>query len=149
MYGLSFMATSRDVLTELLRLAPRLERLRAEGHDQHGLTGPRLRLLFLLNDGGPSTSAELARHLDVTPRAVTSLVDGLEERGLARRRAHPSDRRATLVEVSPAGARTCARLDRGYGRLADELLAGTSDRQLAAGLAVLRRVESGLDARRT
>jgi DNA-binding MarR family transcriptional regulator len=148
MYRLSFMVTSRDVLTELLALAPRLERLRVDGIDQR-LTSSRLRLLALLADGGPLTSAELARRMDVTPRAVTALVDGLESRGLARRRPHPSDRRATLVEVSPAGARTWARLDRGYGRLADELLAGTSDRQLAAGMAVLRRVGSRLDDRRS
>ena len=142
------MTTSRDVLTELLRLAPRLERLRTGGFERHGLTAPRVRLLSFLATDGPLTSAELARRLGVTPRAVTALVDGLVEQRLVRRRPHPSDRRATLVSLSARGARTCARLDSGFYQLADELLAGASDRQLAAGLAVIRRLDRGLDARR-
>ena len=77
-----------------------------------------------------------------------ALVDGLEEHRLVRRSPHPSDRRATLVSLSSSGTRTCVRLASGYGRLADELLAGTTDRQLAAGLAVIRRLDRGLDARR-
>jgi DNA-binding MarR family transcriptional regulator len=142
------MATSRDVLTELLRLAPRLERLGAGGLEGDGLTPPRVRVLSFLDTEGPLTSAELARRLDVTPRAVTALVDGLVEQRLVRRHPHPSDRRATLVSLSARGARTCTRLDSGFRQLADELLAGASDRQLAAGLAVIRRVDRGLDARR-
>jgi DNA-binding MarR family transcriptional regulator len=142
------MATSLEMLTELLRLAPRLERLRAQGLEQQGLTGPRLRLLSFLHTEGPLTSADLARRLDVTPRAVTALVDGLVEQRLVRRRPHPSDRRATLVSLSARGARTCTRLDSGYGELADELLAGATDRQLAAGLALIRRLDRSLDARR-
>ena len=142
------MATSLEVLTELLRLAPRLERLRSLGLERDGLTTPRLRVLSILHQEGPLTSAELSRRLDVTPRAVTALVDGLVEHHLVLRSPHPSDRRATLVSLSPRGTGTCARLASGYGRLADELLAGTSDRQLAAGLAVIRRLDRGLSARR-
>jgi DNA-binding MarR family transcriptional regulator len=142
------MATSLDVLTELLRLAPRLERLRIVGLERHGLTTPRLRLLSFLQTDGPLTSAELARRLDVTPRAVTALVDGLVEQHLVRRRPHPSDRRATLVSLTPRGSRMCTRLESGFCQLAEELLAGTSDRQLAAGLAVIRRLDRGVDARR-
>ena len=143
------MATSLDVITELLRLAPKLERLRAMGLERHGLTAPRVRVLDHLHTDGPLTSAELARRLDVTPRAVTALVDGLVAQRFVRRQPHPSDRRATLVTLSARGARTYARLDSGFCQLAEELLAGTSDRQLAAGLAVIRRLDRGLDARRT
>ena len=37
---------------------------------------------------------------------VTTIVDELEERGLAARRPHPSDRRIKTVELTAAGART-------------------------------------------
>src|SRR4051794_33901846 len=141
------MVTSLEVLTELLRLAPRLERLRLRGVERDGLTTPRLRVLTILHQHGPLTSAELSRRLDVTQRAVTALVDGLEAHRLVSRRPHPSDRRATLVALSSQGTRTYSRLDSRYGRLADELLAGTSDHQLAAGLAMIRRLDRRLDAR--
>jgi DNA-binding MarR family transcriptional regulator len=142
------MATSLEMLTELLQLAPRLERVRARGLERHGLTTPRLRVLSIVHRDGPLTSAELSRRLDVTPRAVTGLVDGLEEQRLVARTPHPSDRRATLVTPSARGSCIYARVAAAYARLAEELLSGTSDRQLAAGLAVIRRLDRGLDARR-
>jgi DNA-binding MarR family transcriptional regulator len=36
---------------------------------------------------------------------MTAMVDAMEEAQLVVRRPHPTDRRATLVELSPAGAR--------------------------------------------
>jgi DNA-binding MarR family transcriptional regulator len=44
--------------------------------------------------------ADLAGELDVTPRNVTALVDGLEAEGLVRRVPHATDRRVTLVELT-------------------------------------------------
>ena len=46
---------------------------------------------------------ELAEHLSVTKRNVTSLVDGLEKEALAVRHPHPADRRSTLVALTEAG----------------------------------------------
>jgi DNA-binding MarR family transcriptional regulator len=64
---------------------------------------PRLRLLYTLHCNGPQRMADLAEALEVTPRSVTALVDGLETEGLVRRTPHPTDRRATIVELE-AGA---------------------------------------------
>ena len=44
--------------------------------------------------------ADLADALEVTPRNITALVDGLEGEGLVQRSAHPTDRRVTLVELT-------------------------------------------------
>src|ERR1700674_3672138 len=60
----------------------------------------RMRLLCQLHDDGPRRMADLASGLDVTPRNVTTLVDGLERDGLVRRRPHPTDRRATVIELT-------------------------------------------------
>jgi DNA-binding MarR family transcriptional regulator len=51
---------------------------------------------------------ELADALGVERPNATVLVDDLESRGLARRRPHPSDRRARIVEATPKGTR-CGR----------------------------------------
>ena len=48
----------------------------------------------------------LGERLGVTPRNVTKLVDALEEEGLLRRKPHPTDRRATLIELTPEGEKT-------------------------------------------
>ena len=64
------------------------------------LSYSRMRLLCQLHDDGPRRMADLASALDVTPRNVTTLVDGLEREGLVRRRPHATDRRVTVIELT-------------------------------------------------
>lgn len=45
--------------------------------------------------------SELKEELGVTATNITALIDALEEDGLVMRKAHPTDRRATVIEVSP------------------------------------------------
>ncbi|MDA0269878.1 MAG: MarR family transcriptional regulator [Chloroflexi bacterium] len=47
----------------------------------------------------PWRMSDLAASLGVSGRMMTSLVDNLEGEGLVRRRVHPTDRRAMLVEL--------------------------------------------------
>jgi DNA-binding MarR family transcriptional regulator len=75
-----------------------------------GANVTRLRLLHLVRCHGPQKMADLADSLDVTPRSVTALVDGLEAEGLVRRLAHATDRRVTLVELACDGDRVAAQM---------------------------------------
>jgi DNA-binding MarR family transcriptional regulator len=56
--------------------------------------------------------SELANQLGIVPRSATSVVDDLEAAGLVARKPDPADRRATLVELTPAGGRVLARIRR-------------------------------------
>ena len=69
-----------------------------------GTTPARARLLAVLQCHGSRKMSELGAELGVTPRNITKLVDGLEAEGLVARKAHPSDRRATLVSLTDKGA---------------------------------------------
>ena len=44
--------------------------------------------------------SELKEELGVTATNVTALVDSLEKDGLVTRKRHPTDRRATIVELT-------------------------------------------------
>jgi DNA-binding MarR family transcriptional regulator len=44
--------------------------------------------------------SELKEELGVTATNITALVDSLEKDGLVVRQAHPTDRRATVIELS-------------------------------------------------
>lgn len=68
------------------------------------ITPAHLRALRMLNRHGTMRLSELSDHLGIAPRSATEVVDALESRGLARRRADPGDRRATLVDVTERGA---------------------------------------------
>jgi DNA-binding MarR family transcriptional regulator len=68
-----------------------------------GSTPARMRLLGVLHCKGPQIMSELGDALGVTARQVTNLVDALEEEGLVRRAEHPTDRRATVIEITREG----------------------------------------------
>lgn len=104
-----------------------------------GLTVPRAHLLWELHRRGPTTQQVLAGALDVTPRNITGLVDGLVATGFVTREPHPTDRRATLVSLTDHGARTAKAMEAGHDDLAEQLFAGMSDRQFAG-------LVKGLDA---
>jgi DNA-binding MarR family transcriptional regulator len=46
---------------------------------------------------------QLGRQLQIHQTSITSLVDRLENQGLIKRTPHPSDRRSTLAQMTPAG----------------------------------------------
>lgn len=66
----------------------------------------RLCLSFLWPD--PQPASAIARHVRLTPAAVTALIDRLEKRGFVRRKADPNDRRRVMVEASEATWRITA-----------------------------------------
>jgi DNA-binding MarR family transcriptional regulator len=74
-----------------------------EVNTSDGISYPRLRLLEALHCGGPGIMRDIAEQIGLTPRNMTAAVDCLEQEGLVTRRPHPSDRRATIVELTKAG----------------------------------------------
>ena len=74
------------------------------------MTYARMRLLGTLHCQGPQIMTSISDELGVTRRNVTALVDALEEEGLVRRKPHPTDRRATVIEMTDQGAETMDRM---------------------------------------
>ena len=72
---------------------------------RHGVTFARYEVLMLLlfSRAGSLPMAKIGERLQVHPTSVTNAVDRLEAAGLVRRSAHPTDRRATLVELLDPG----------------------------------------------
>jgi DNA-binding MarR family transcriptional regulator len=60
--------------------------------------------------GNPIPMRELAGYLRCDSSYVTSVVDTLEQHRLARRQAHPTDRRVKVVVLTPAGERLARRV---------------------------------------
>jgi DNA-binding MarR family transcriptional regulator len=69
------------------------------------VTHGQVRVLRTLDHADrPLRLSELANQLGIVPRSATSVVDDLEAAGLVARKPDPNDRRATLVDLTPAGA---------------------------------------------
>jgi DNA-binding MarR family transcriptional regulator len=69
-----------------------------------GISPSLVKTLIYLSREEPHAMRDLAEHWGCDASYVTALVDGLEERGLAERRPHPTDRRVKTVVLTPEGA---------------------------------------------
>ena len=72
------------------------------------LTFARYEVLMLLHfsSRGSMPVTKASGRLQVHPTSITNAVDRLEKAGLVIRRPHPTDGRATLVEITNDGRRT-------------------------------------------
>ncbi|RDG35223.1 MarR family winged helix-turn-helix transcriptional regulator [Streptomyces corynorhini] len=122
---------------QLLRLTRRLQRIQKHQLEPIGITPAQARLLrtlALYED--PPRMADLARRLEVVPRAVTTLVDGLETGGWASRVPDPTNRRVVRVEVTDAGRAALRSLRAARRSAAEDVLAPLTpaQREVLGGL---------------
>jgi DNA-binding MarR family transcriptional regulator len=68
-----------------------------------GVSPGLMKALFFLEPEGGVRMGDLAEHLSCDASYVTNLADVLEERGLAERRPHATDRRVKTLVLSAAG----------------------------------------------
>ncbi|MEQ0561786.1 MarR family winged helix-turn-helix transcriptional regulator [Amycolatopsis sp. NEAU-NG30] len=74
-----------------------------------GITTAQLGALFAVREGG-LTQRALAARLGQRESAVTAMVTRLSDAGLLCRRAHPSEHRAVVLELTRAGEEALARV---------------------------------------
>lgn len=87
-----------------------------------GLTPNDARAISSLDQTAGRTMRSLASEWEIDASTATWIVDRLEGKALAERRAHPTDRRVTLVVLTPAGAQTKSDLIAGTYAPPPELL---------------------------
>lgn len=129
-----------DVVDLVHHLARTLRRSARDVLDPLGVTWAQVRALRTIVAGPPPLRMGiLAERLDVVPRSATSVVDELEDKGLATRTRDPADRRAVAVEATDAGRALLARLGDQRRDVASQTLAELTDADLDALRALLGR----------
>lgn len=114
---------------------------------EHHMSYTQARALHILRCKGPQIMSGLGDDLGVTPRYVTILIDAMEHDGLVRRRPHPKDRRATLIELTDAGQRMCGEMGDGHVEAAAELLSVLTPSQQRTLLEMMRILLAELQRR--
>jgi len=132
-------------LADLLhRLTRRMRRSQAERLAPLGLTPAQERALRVISRSDePPRMTELADHLGIVPRSLTTVVDALEEAGLVRREIDPRNRRAILLRLTDGGTAVRDDLREARRRAAEDLFAPLTpaDRGLLGDL--LARLDGG------
>jgi len=73
-----------------------------------GITGRELAVLMTIDDPVPLSQQDVAGRLGVDRTTMVALIDGLQDKGLVRRRPDPADRRRNVVTLTGAGHTTMA-----------------------------------------
>ncbi|MER7572543.1 MarR family winged helix-turn-helix transcriptional regulator [Streptomyces sp. NPDC057806] len=110
-----------------------------------GVTTAQLGALFAVEDRPGITQQQLARSLGLRESAVTGLVTRLTTAGLLAKRAHPSEHRAVVLELTDAGTAALGAARPEIDRFNAELRDLLGDDGFGRTAAALHRIAYGED----
>lgn len=111
----------------------------------HGQTQARLETLSSIAQRPRGiTQADLAKFMQIEGPTLVRILDRLETDGLVTRRADAGDGRRKSVTLTAAGRAALAAQRKTVAALRKDALAHLSDREIGAGIALLRKILPGL-----
>jgi len=107
-----------------------------------GLTPARFAVLSFLRARDGAIQQQIGAAMGIDPSTMVALIDELERAGLAKRRPHPTDRRAREVVITPKGRRIVEQ-GRSLARdVEDDVLKGLASTERRQLLRLLRQALS-------
>ncbi|MEU6548996.1 MarR family transcriptional regulator [Streptomyces sp. NPDC046915] len=142
------MSYVTQMFTDLVRVETRLynavsSRLRAE----LGLSLGQFECLEIIDRVPDCRVLDIVREVAITVGAASKAVDRLEAAGWCVRSAHPQDRRSSVLDLTPEGARLLARSRPTVDRELTALTDAVSADELARTAATLATLRAALERR--
>lgn len=134
---------SLGLLVRQVRDAMRARWERELARAGHDLNFSQFLTIKKLADGVANVT-ELARLAELSPGAMTRLLDKLEARGLIVRVADADDRRVLNIRLTPAGQQIARDIAQCGERVRDAALAGLDEAQRAQFMRLLAQVRDNL-----
>ncbi|MGS2617860.1 MarR family winged helix-turn-helix transcriptional regulator [Micromonospora sp. LZ34] len=138
-----------DALNQAIRLLSLRHRARAAALlAPLGLHPGQEALLLELDRTGPRIQAQLSEALGCEPPSVTLMTRKLEAAGHVRRKPAPSDKRASIVELTDSGKALADQIKQLWCALAEETVTGLPAETAAELPGILNAMTSNVDTRR-
>lgn len=138
-----------DAVNQAIRLLSLRHRARAAALlAPLGLHPGQEALLLELARTGPRIQAQLSEALGCEPPSVTLMARKLEATGHIRRTPAPSDRRATVVELTDRGRALADQVKQVWCALAEETVTGLPTETVAELPGILNTLTANVDTRR-
>jgi MarR family 2-MHQ and catechol resistance regulon transcriptional repressor len=97
-------------------------------------------VMEMLLNKGPQPVNEIGRRIGLTSGAITAAVDRLESSGLVTRGAHPNDRRARVVQLTPRGKQEAAKIFGGHKAAMNAAAGGLSKSERTQLIQLLKKL---------
>ena len=138
------MADLRAVFDDLVRFETVLwNHIDARLRSECGVPLGSFNLLMVIDATPQCRVYDIAAALELTVGGTSQAVDRLEARGHCVRKPHPSDRRSSIVELTPTGQALLSRAGPVFDQQLEQFLRGPLSAralgQLAAALTTVRR----------
>ncbi|GAB2441645.1 MarR family winged helix-turn-helix transcriptional regulator [Nocardia tengchongensis] len=138
-----------DAINQAIRLLSLRHRARAAALlAPLGLHTGQEALLLELDRSGPMIQAQLSGALGCEPPSVTLMTRKLEASGHIRRSPAPTDKRASVVELTDSGRALAEQVKQLWRELAEETVAGLPQRTVAELPGLLTTLTGNVDNRR-
>ncbi|GII99249.1 DNA-binding MarR family transcriptional regulator [Sediminihabitans luteus] len=111
---------------------------------ERGLTREQAFVLGYLVKNPGAIQRDIAQVSRTTPASVSSLLQGLERRGLVERRTEPGDVRSKRVHATPEGAALVAGFEPAVAAIEEKILAPLDATERAQLHELLRRITAAL-----
>ena len=125
------MSEDRDLIVGVFQLANLFARRLAPMFEKTNLTPQQWAILSVVAEGGPTTSAALARKMIVSKQNMTGMVSRLRDAGYLDRYGDPSDLRSVRVALTRKGRSVIEKARPAYERWYAELVEGLPDIDIA------------------
>ena len=113
---------------------------------EHDVTADQFVLLATLSKGQALTQRDLASRMPSDPSTVRAMLVLLEERGLGRRDAHPTDSRARTAALTAVGRRKFRDLWAAGESIRAQIVSSLSSEEANTLVRLLRQVAESLTA---
>lgn len=128
----------------LIRVAKLHHQLARQVMRRSGLHPGQELIMMHLWEHGPQRQVDLVRLLDSDAATMTRSVRRLERAGFVRRHPCPTDRRAIIIEATPASQALRAEVENLWPRLEQLTTEGLTEREYADAVALLGKLEGNL-----
>jgi DNA-binding MarR family transcriptional regulator len=122
------------------------KRVRRRLDDRFATTLPRFDVLAALDRNGAMTMGALSQALLVSKGNVTALVQTLKGEGLVVMTPSPTDKRASIVRLTPKGITHFADMAEAHHRWIDAMLGSLTSDERAQLFALLGRLKTSIAA---
>ena len=141
----------RVLFSEIVRLETQLwDAVEGRLRSDHGITLPFFEFMQIISRRPNCRVQDIAAELIITVGGTSKIVDRLEAAGYCSRHANPSDRRSSILALTPAGKRLLpkitATVEDELGARLGSALSGRAAAELIGTLAGLRIAFSAADA---